>query len=131
MVSLHNNRIVTKTEVVNRTGSVAVTGLTMPLLGGRMWTLGLWTGNAVERFKWDFLRSLAGAVLRVIWTLGTWYEKILIRGLVTSLVTIWQRLWLLIAVVQKNLPEAKGKCFGLMVLAEEISRQSRTDYVMR
>ena len=31
----------------------------------------------------------------------------------------------------KNLPEAKLKSFGLMVLAEEISRQSRTDYVMR
>lgn len=34
---------------------------------------------------------------------------------------IWQIMWLLFALVQKRLPDAKLKSVGLMVLAEEIS----------
>ena len=43
---------------------------------------------------------------------------------------IRQRMWLLIVLVLKNLPEAKVRTFRLMGLAEEISRQPNIEYVM-
>jgi len=39
-------------------------------------------------------------------------------------------MWLLSALFQKNLPEAKLKTFELMVFVEEISKQSSINYVM-
>ena len=44
-------------------------------------------------------------------------------GLAAVLVIFWQRMW---PFSTENLPEAKLKSFGLMALAEEISRQPST-----
>lgn len=50
-------------------------------------------------------------------------RRILANGLETTGVMIsWQKTWLPFALVQKNLLENKMKIFGLMVLAEKISR---------
>jgi hypothetical protein len=57
-------------------------------------------------------------------------ERILLCDLETFPVILWQKMWLIFALAQKNLPEAKLKSFGLMGLAEEISRQSSINSVM-
>jgi hypothetical protein len=44
-------------------------------------------------------------------------------------VLFWQRVWLFSVLVQKNLPDAKLKRFGLVVSAE-ILRQSSVDAAM-
>lgn len=48
-------------------------------------------------------------------------------GLAAVLVILWQRMWQHSALSTENLQEAKLKSFGLMALAEEISRQPSTD----
>lgn len=49
-------------------------------------------------------------------------------GLKTILLIFWRKLWPFSALVQKSLPEAKLKSFGLMTLAE-ISREPSIDCV--
>ncbi|KAL6043466.1 hypothetical protein STEG23_020950, partial [Scotinomys teguina] len=62
MVSLHNNRTMTKTEVGTGDWGIAVIGLTVLLFGG-IWTLRVWIRKAAEFFKWDLMghthRSMA------------------------------------------------------------------------
>lgn len=48
-------------------------------------------------------------------------------GLETTLVIVWQGMWLLSAFAPKNLPEAQPKRFELISLVEEILRHSSID----
>ena len=50
MISLHSNKLVTKTEVGIKDWAFAVTGLTMLFVGGILNTLGHWSRKAVVHF---------------------------------------------------------------------------------
>lgn len=52
-VSPRSNRRVTKTDVGNR--AIAITALTILLVGGLWTTLGFWTRKVVECFKWGLI----------------------------------------------------------------------------
>ena len=58
-------------------------------------------------------------------------EGILVSGLEIILVIFQQRLLVALCPCSKNLLEATLKSFGLMTLAEEISRESSTDSVIQ
>lgn len=64
LMSLHSNRVVTKTEVVTKEKSIALTGLSM-LLVGKRWTL-VWESSlnplrgdqwAIPVGAWELLRE--------------------------------------------------------------------------
>ena len=56
--------------------------------------------------------------------------RMLVTGLDIIILTIFLlRMWLFVP-CPKIMPEAKLKCFGLMILSEEISRQPDIDSVL-
>ena len=66
MISLHSNRIVTKTEVGIKDWGIFVTDLTMLFVGGILSTLGHWSRKAVGHFKCSSMghptRGMEGSV---------------------------------------------------------------------
>lgn len=58
-------------------------------------------------------------------------RRILLCGLKTVLVIIWQIMWLLFVQWPKSLPEAKVKRFWSVILGEKISEQPNIDSIAR
>ena len=68
-----------------------------------------------------------------MWTVETQEtseRSILVAGLETIFMLLWQRMWFLFASL-KSLPEAKLSGFELITSAKEISRQPSIDNVTR
>lgn len=68
-----------------------------------------------------------------MWTVETQEtseRSILVAGLETIFMLLWQRMWFLFASL-KSLPEAKLSSFELITSAKEISRQPSIDNVTR
>lgn len=86
--------------------------------------MGLWSRKVVEQFRGAYRALLVGrwktVVLRAMQMTTSQHKRfrrgriILVSGPKTALIIFWQRIWLLSGLVQKNLPEAKLRSFGLM-----------------
>lgn len=105
MVSLHNSRIMTKTEVCTGDQGIAVTGLIMKFVGGIWKTFGLWTRKLVGHFKLDLIGHPSRKTEdSVDWDLSCGDPaqevsegRILGSDLESILVTFWWRMWLFLA----------------------------------
>ena len=112
--------------------------LTMYLFG-EIWTLALWVMKAVECFihcLMDHTSRSMKEVLNVILTFGGSPKRfqrkwILVCSLeIVLMIFWWQKKMAAFALVWKSCLRLKGKKFGLILLTEEISKQSSRDSVM-
>ena len=111
-----------------------MTDLTMPPLVGGMWTLGLWTGNAVARLKRGFprytSRSMAGSAEGDADTGNLAQKEISECSGDHSSDIFGKEGGCCLPLSKEIFQRLKGSVWVLMVLAEEISRQPSTDCVL-